>query len=91
MIDAAGVAIGQLDCLLLDPASWQVKAVRVNLRREMTEEVGAARTLFRKATIDIPATASVQSVGDAILPRLKAHDLRDRRPEGDQEAGPAIP
>jgi len=89
VIDAAGVAIGQVDSLLLDPTSWQVQAIRVSLRREMTEEVGAARSLFRKSTIDVP-TAAVQSVGDAILLRLKAHDLRDGRPDG-EKARPVAP
>ena len=78
MIDAAGVTIGYVDCLLLDPTSWQVKAIRVTLRREVTEEVGAARSLFRRASLEIPTTA-VQSVGDAVLLRLTAHDLRDLR------------
>src|SRR4051794_29052238 len=32
VIDAAGVTIGYVDCVLLDPTSWQIKAVRVTLR-----------------------------------------------------------
>jgi len=81
VIDAAGVTIGHVDCVLLDPTSWQVKAVRVTLRREVTEEVGAVRSLFRKATIDVP-TIAVQSVGDSVLLRLPAHDLRNDHPDG---------
>lgn len=81
VIDAAGVTIGHVDCVLLDPSSWQVRAVRVTLRREVTEEMGAVRSLFRRTTADIP-TSAVQSVGDAVLLRLAAHDLRSGRPEG---------
>jgi sporulation protein YlmC with PRC-barrel domain len=86
VIDAAGLAIGRVDSLLLDPASWKVKALRVSLRREVTEAVGAPRSFFRKATVDVP-TESVQSVGDAVLLRLKAHDLRDDGRHDPQDDG----
>jgi sporulation protein YlmC with PRC-barrel domain len=86
VIDAGGLAIGRVDSLWLDPVSWQVKALRVALRREMTEEVGATRGFFRKATIDVP-TDSVQSVGDAVLLRVKAHDLREAGHDRDGDAG----
>ena len=76
VIDAAGLAIGEVDSLLIDPASWHVDAIHVRLRREMTEQVGAARSFFRKSTIDI-STTLVQSVGDAVLLHVKADELRD--------------
>ena len=76
VIDAAGLAIGEVEAVLMDPVSWHVDALRVRLRREVTEQVGATKSFFRKATIDVPTTA-VQSVGDAILLRVKGEELRE--------------
>jgi len=84
VIDAAGLAIGEVDCVLLDPSSWHVDAIRVRLKREMTEQVGATKSLFRKATVDIP-TAAIQSIGDAVLLRVKAEKLREAAHPEEQE------
>jgi sporulation protein YlmC with PRC-barrel domain len=86
VIDAAGLAIGHVDSMWLDPVSWRVKALRVTLRREMTEEVGATRGFFRKATVDVP-TDSVQSVGDAVILRVRAHELRVGEHDRDGDVG----
>lgn len=75
VIDASGTAIGEVDGIVMDPASWRVEALRVRLSREATEQVGAAKGLFRKAVIDISTTA-IQSVGDTVLLRMRAEDLR---------------
>lgn len=79
VIDAAGVAIGDVETVVMDPVSWHVDALRVRLRREMTEQVGATKSLFRKVTIDVPTTA-VQSVGDAVLLHVTAAELREASP-----------
>jgi sporulation protein YlmC with PRC-barrel domain len=85
VIDAAGLAIGEVDSILLDPSSWLVKAIRIRLRREMTEQVGVKKSLFRKASVDIPTTA-VQSIGDAVLLHVQAEELRETSPSEEQEA-----
>lgn len=79
VIDSAGLAIGEVEDILMDGTSWHVDALRVRLRREMTDQVGATRSFFRKASIDIP-TSAIQSVGDAVLLLLKAEDLRPPSP-----------
>jgi hypothetical protein len=42
----------------------------------MTEQVGAAKSFLRKAMLDLPTTA-VQSIGDAVLLRVRAEELRE--------------
>lgn len=76
VIDAAGLAIGSVESILIDLASWQVGGLRVQLRREAIEQVGVARSFFRRTTIDVPRTA-IQSVGDAILLNVRAEELRE--------------
>ena len=76
VIDAAGLAIGVVEAVLIDLASWQVGGLRVRLRREMTEQLGVAWSFFRKTTIDVPRTA-IQSVGDAIILKIRAEELRE--------------
>ncbi|NUO49872.1 MAG: hypothetical protein HOV80_13540 [Polyangiaceae bacterium] len=75
VIDAAGATIGEVEALLVNPTGWHVEALRVRLSREATHQVGASRGLFRGAVIDV-SMAAVQSIGDTVLLRMRAEDLR---------------
>lgn len=75
VIGADGNAIGQVAGLIVDPGAWSVKEVRVRLRRDVAEQVGVGRSLFRASTIDV-AVDHVQSVGDAVVLTVSAGGLR---------------
>ncbi|MBZ0230927.1 MAG: PRC-barrel domain-containing protein [Deltaproteobacteria bacterium] len=76
VIDAAGLAIGHVEAVFFDSRSWQVDAIRVSVRREMTEQIGAEKSIWRRATIDVP-TEVIQSIGDAVLLHVRADELGD--------------
>jgi sporulation protein YlmC with PRC-barrel domain len=75
VIGADGNAIGQVAAIILDSETWSVKAVRIKLRANVAEQVGAGHSLFHASMIDV-ATAHVQSVGDAVVLSISADGLR---------------
>jgi sporulation protein YlmC with PRC-barrel domain len=81
VIGADGQALGDVDALLLDTATWSVDSLRVKLRKEAAERIGASRTMFRAATIEIPIRL-IQSVGDAVLLTVAAEGLREEPDAG---------
>jgi sporulation protein YlmC with PRC-barrel domain len=87
VIDAAGLAIGEVEEVLVDASSWRVEALRVRLRREVTDQVGATKGFFRRATIDVSTTA-IQSIGDAVLLSVGAEHLRDDPQPEETRASP---
>ena len=71
VIDGAGVSIGVVDALYLDPESiaaggLRVSAIRVKLHAEIADAVGVSRGTFRAGSIDVPA-AVLRALGDAVL------------------------
>jgi sporulation protein YlmC with PRC-barrel domain len=74
VIGADGNAIGQVAALVIDSDSWTVKAVRIKLRSNVAEQVGAEHSIFRASTIDV-GTEHVQSVGDAVVLTISANGL----------------
>ena len=87
VIAADGQAVGTVSALLLDTDSWNVGALKVKLRKEMAERLGAARTLFGTGSIEL-ATTTVRSVGDAVL---LANDVEGIRRYLAGEGAPAGP
>jgi sporulation protein YlmC with PRC-barrel domain len=66
VIDSTGRVVGEVDGLLLDVVSWRLEALRIKLRRDVTEALGASRGPFRAARLDVPTTF-VQSVSDTVV------------------------
>lgn len=66
IVGAGGDVIGELATLCVDTQSWRVDAVRVKLRKEVADRLGAERSLFQSVSIDIPV-GMIQSVGDAVV------------------------
>ena len=66
VIAADGQAIGEITGLFLDSEAWKVESLRVKLRNEVADQLGATRGMFHAGTLEIP-TRMVQSVGDAVI------------------------
>jgi len=78
VISADGQAIGAVTALFVDPTSWRVESVSVELQKDIADRVGASRSLFRRGVIEIPV-ALIQSVGDTVLLGVVVDDLREGR------------
>ncbi|MBI4508383.1 MAG: PRC-barrel domain-containing protein [Deltaproteobacteria bacterium] len=74
VIDSAGRLIGEVDGIFMDPEAWKIAALRIKLRREVADELGASRRTFRPATVAVP-TEMVQGLGDAVVLRVPASSL----------------
>lgn len=81
VIAADGQAIGQIVALFLDSEGWQVESLQVKLRKEVADQVGAARGMFHAGTLEIP-TRMVQSVGDAVVLSVATRELQQAPPPG---------
>jgi sporulation protein YlmC with PRC-barrel domain len=81
VIDAGGLVLGVVEDVLLDLAGWRVDALRVKLRREVADEVGVENPFFRRPSIDVPSHL-VQSVGDAVILKVRADALHEASGEG---------
>lgn len=75
VIAADGLVLGEIAALVLDSESWRVDALRVTLRKDAADRVGAERSMFRPGVIEI-ASRLVQSVGDTVLLSVPVDQLR---------------
>ncbi len=80
VIASDGLAIGEIDNLFLEGTDWRVSSVRVRLRREVADRLGAEHSMFRSGFLEIPIRM-VQSVGDAVILSVPADALRQALPE----------
>jgi sporulation protein YlmC with PRC-barrel domain len=76
VIAADGQAIGEVAALFLDSDAWRVESLQVKLRNEVADQLGATRGMFHAGTLEIPIRM-VQSVGDAVVLSVAAHELRE--------------
>src|SRR5436853_7216572 len=75
VISADGQAIGEITALFLDSDAWKIESLRVKLRNEVADQLGATRGMFHAGTLEMPIRM-VQSVGDAIILSVPAQELR---------------
>ena len=75
VIAADGQAVGTVSALLLDTGTWTVGALKLKLRKEVAERLGASHGLFRTGSIEL-STEAVRSVGDAVLISSDVEGLR---------------
>ncbi len=83
VIGADGLAIGEVSGLLFDSSTWSVDSLEVKLRKEIADEIGAARRLFHAGILELP-TRIVQSVGDAIILSVAVAELRQFLPREEE-------
>ena len=81
VIAADGQAIGEVAALLIDATTWTIVALQIKLSKSAAEEIGAARSLLRAATLELPVRM-VQSVGDAVLLSVPTLELQQILPNG---------
>jgi sporulation protein YlmC with PRC-barrel domain len=79
VIAADGQAIGEIVALFLDSDAWRVESLQVKLRNEVADQLGATRGMFHAGTLEMPIRM-VQSVGDAVVLSVPAHELRQVLP-----------
>lgn len=87
VIDGTGRVVGEVDGLLVDGQSWRVEAVRVKLRRDAAEQIGASHRVFQAASLEIPISL-VHAAGDAVILNVPTSDLRELRPAAEASASP---
>ncbi len=87
VIGADGLAVGEVEALFLDSEGWRIESLRVKLRKDVADQLGAPRSLFHAGTVEVP-TRLVQSVGDAVVLSIAVGGLRDVLPGGHEAAAP---
>ena len=87
VISADGRAIGTIVELFISAADWRIEAIRIELRNDIADRIGANRTFFRRATIELPATF-IQSVSDAVVLTVDVEHLREAHRPTATEAAP---
>src|SRR5512133_1219066 len=85
VIGADGQAVGEVAALFLDSEAWSVESLRVKLRKEIADQLGASRTMFHAGTVEIPIRL-IQSVGDAVVLSVPVDGLREVLPGGGEPA-----
>jgi sporulation protein YlmC with PRC-barrel domain len=75
VVAADGQVIGEVGALYIDTATWTIGTLQIKLSKPAAGQLGAAHSLLRAATIDIPVR-TVQSVGDAVLLAVPTLELR---------------
>lgn len=89
VIGADGQAVGEVAELFIDSDGWRVESIRVRLRKEVAERLGAARSVFHAGNVEIPIGV-VQSTSDAVVLTVGVDELRQVLPS-QHEAGQAAP
>ena len=89
VIGADGNAIGSLVELFISSTDWRVESIRIELKKDIADRIGASRTLLRHGTIELPVSF-IQSVGDAVVLSIEVDKLREahRSPEPDEAPPP---
>jgi sporulation protein YlmC with PRC-barrel domain len=80
VIAADGQAIGDVAALFIETSTWTVVSLQIKLSKAAAEQLGAARSLLKAATIELPVRM-VQSVGDTVVLSVPTPGLRQSLPE----------
>lgn len=88
MIAADGGAVGTLIELFISADDWRIEAIRIELRDDIADRIGAKRSFFHRATIELPITV-VQSVSDTVVLAVDVDHLHEaHRPPAPADAPP---
>jgi hypothetical protein len=76
--------------LFIDSSDWRVESIRIELRKDIADRIGASRSLLHRGTIELPVSF-IQSVGDAVVLSVEVEQLREvhRSPEPDVAPPPS--
>ena len=88
MISADGKVIRTLTELFISTSDLRVESIRIELRKDIADQIGANRTIFHRGTIELPVSF-IQSVGDAVVLSVDVDQLREaHRPPATDAAPP---
>ncbi|HEX3759138.1 MAG TPA: PRC-barrel domain-containing protein [Kofleriaceae bacterium] len=76
VISADGNAIGAVVELFINSSDWRVESIRIELKKDIADRIGASRTLLHRGTIELPVSF-IQSVGDAVVLSIDVEKLRE--------------
>ena len=76
VIAADGHVIGEVAALFVDTESWRIESLQFKLRKEVADQLGATRNVFRAGTLEVPIRI-IQSVGDTVVLSVATDNLRD--------------
>jgi sporulation protein YlmC with PRC-barrel domain len=79
VVAADGQVIGDVAALFLNSDAWSVESLQIKLRKDIADQLGAARGMFHAGTIELPVSM-VQSVGDAVVLSVPVLELRQVLP-----------
>ena len=85
VIGADGQAVGEVAAIFLDASAWRVESLKVKLRKEIADRLGASRTMFHAGALEIPVSM-VQSISDAIVLAVNVDGLRQVLPDTHEPA-----
>jgi hypothetical protein len=71
--------VGEAATVCIDTQSWRVESVRVNLGKDVADQLGAERSVLQAGLFDIPVS-KIQSVGDALLLSVSVSSLHEALP-----------
>ena len=78
-ISAEGQVVGEVTALFFDSRAWRVESLQVKLRKEIADQLGVDRSVFRAGALEIPVRM-VQAVGDTVVLSIAADGLREVLP-----------
>lgn len=87
VLDGSGRVVGDVEGLLIDNATWRVEGLRVKLRRDAADQVGAGHSIFHAASLEIPVEL-VHAAGDAVILNVATTKLKDLRPADEPAPAP---
>ncbi|MGN6110338.1 MAG: PRC-barrel domain-containing protein [Kofleriaceae bacterium] len=87
VLSGDGIALGEITRIYVETTDWHVEALEIRLRKDITDRLGASRSLFRGATLEV-STQLVQSVGDVVILTVTADSLRAPSPPQASESAP---
>jgi sporulation protein YlmC with PRC-barrel domain len=85
VVASDGLAVGEVAVLFLDSDVWRVESLRVKLRKDIADRLGAGRSMFQAGALEIPVRM-VQSVGDAVVLSVGVDELRQVLPGASEPA-----
>ena len=56
VISADGKAIGSITELFISSTDWRVESIRIELRKDIADRIGANRTIFHRGTLELPVS-----------------------------------
>lgn len=87
VISADGKAIGSITKLFINANDWRVESIRIELRKDIADRIGANRTVFRRGMLELPVTF-IQSVSDTVVLSVSVDQLREAHRPPASDAAP---